>query len=157
MIMKKYVAPEMEVVLLGDATGMIFAASQQSVSDQPQLFNYETGNNYNGTSETGEWGLDLTGALGAVHDGAAADGSVWTEPAGDANDSMVPDLLVPQFTAPDVTAPDATIPEGILPDAGAADLVAPDVTVPEVVAPDAGALDWTNGEAAEASSEFGAE
>ena len=153
MNMKKYVTPELEVVMLGDGMGMVIATSETFRSSSVgSLSNYDA--SYNDDSgiapSTGEWSFDLAGALdslsGAPHAASPDEGgSVWDEPGTDMPDAAMPDLLMPQLTVPELSVPDVTAPDITVPDVVVPDFVMPELSVPEVAAPEADSFDWTDG------------
>ena len=156
MNMKKYVAPELEVVLLGDGAGMIIATSDGDTPVRPgEGPGIEGGYGTVTSAAMNEWATDLMGAYQAAQGNAAANGSVWTNDAADV-DGGASEGLASEVMMPELTESSGIISEGLLPDVSAAGAVAP---APEAPVVDA-VPDWTDGGAAAEdapSSEFGAE
>ena len=159
MIMKKYVAPELEVVLLGDGAGMIFASStgENGEGYRGSVSSFSSGEQFTGTTAaTSEWVNDMFDAYQAAK-GGAADGSVWTDDAGTVDDGA-PEGLVSEVMMPQLSESSGIISDGILPDAAAG--MAAAAADMAAAAADAPVSDWTDGGVAAEdapASEFGAE
>lgn len=155
-MMKKYVTPELEVVMLEYGIGMAGVASTDDpTSGVGSLYNANYGES-SAAAGAGEWSSDLSSLVNSAVGAAQSNGSEWVDngdaPAESAPEVQLPAPLVPEGGVSD--APDLMVVDGIVPDlAPAAD------PAPEAPVADAGVPDWTDGGAAAdaPASEFGAE